>query len=349
VRFPKRAAAFSPLVSQSKLLRHGYLAGQKNERSAMKLFRLSLWAAALPLLATTAQATLVYEQFATDPALAGWQAFGDTNLFQWDATNQDLKVTWDSTQRNSYYYHPLDRAYTKADGFCVQFDLTFADSVAVGYFELALGLCNFAEATSTNFSRANAESPNLCEFDYFPTGMASYGPSMDATLAAANDIFYFGYDSTPPMNNDVTYHVVLIHSAGADTISGTVYTNDVAMTTLPEVYSEPGFTDFQLDTLTVFNYTTQDDIYGDSLLAHGTVANLAFASPLPVGLVVPAAAGKVQFTSDTNWAYTLEQSTDFQSWTAAAVATPGNGTNLWLQATNPPAAAAYYRVRADLP
>jgi hypothetical protein len=189
----------------------------------------------------------------------------------------------------------------------------------------------------------------LCEFDYFPTGTASYGPSMDATLADAHDIFYFSYDSTQPLNNDVTYHVVLIHSAGTDTVSGKVYTNGVPMTSLPGVYAEAGSSDFQLDTLAVFNYTTLDDTYGDSLLAHGTVANLAFASPLPVGLLTPVAAGQVQFASDTNWVYTLEQSMDFQNWTAAAPSTPGNGTNLVLPATNAPATAAFYRVQAYLP
>ena len=35
--------------------------------------------------------------------------------------------------------------------------------------------------------------------------------------------------------------------------------------------------------------------------------NLAFASPLPVDLIKHAAAGQIQFTSDTNWLYTLEQ------------------------------------------
>jgi hypothetical protein len=61
------------------------------------------------------------------------------------------------------------------------------------------------------------------------------------------------------------------------------------------------------------------------------------------------AADSVQFTSDTNWLYTLEQSADFQTWTPAAPAIFGSGTNLILQATNPPSAKAFYRVRAELP
>jgi hypothetical protein len=313
----------------------------------MLRFRLFVLSALL-LVSATVNAALVYEKFATNPALDGWRSFGNTNLFQWDATNHVLDVTWDSTQSNSYYFHPLDRTYTKADSFCVQFDLNFADDVAVGYFELAIGLGNFPQLTSANFSRANAESPDLCEFDYYPGGVTSYGPSIDATLVDANDIFYFAYDASQPLNTNSIYRVVLIHRAGADSISGTIFTNGVQMSRLPDVYVEAGLGDFQLDTLAVLNYTTLDDAYGDSLLAHGTVANLAFASPLPVGMVQAVAPGGVQTTSDTNWIYALEQTTDFATWTVAATAT-GNGTNLLLQATNPPTGAAFYRVRADLP
>ena len=118
--------------------------------------------------ASAGHAMLVHEKFATDPALDGWRVFGDASLFQWDSTNQVLNVTWDSSQTNSYFYHPLGATFTKADSFCLLFDLNLTDVDAVGYFQLALGLCNFAEATSTNFSRANGISPNLCEFDYFP-------------------------------------------------------------------------------------------------------------------------------------------------------------------------------------
>lgn len=310
-------------------------------------FRRFVWSALL-LVSVTAQATLIYEKFATNPAADGWQSWGATNLFRWDATNRALAVTWDSSESNSYYYHPLDRSYTKADGFCVQFDLNLTDASAVGYFQMAIGLGNFSQLSSTGFSRANGASPDLCEFDYFPGGPASYGPSMDATLVDANDIFCFAYDASQPMNTNVVYRVVLVHPPGATAINGTVFTNGVPMSALPEFYLESSLGDFQLDTLAVLNYTTLDDAYGDSLLAHGTVANFAFASPLPVGLVQASGQGSIAFSSDTNWIYTLEQTTDFKTWTATAFAA-GNGTNLLLQATNPPSAAAFYRVQASLP
>jgi hypothetical protein len=104
---------------------------------------------------------------------------------------------------------------------------------------------------------------------------------------------------------------------------------------------------FALDTLAVMNYA--DDGYGDSVLAHGTIAHLSVASPLPVEAVQSPAPGQVQFSSDTNWLYTLEQTTDFQTWTPVTSACAGTGTNLLLQATNRQADRAFYRVRAEQP
>jgi hypothetical protein len=302
----------------------------------------------LVLTASRGGASTFIENFSTDPLQNGWQIFGGTNLFQWDSTNQVLDVTWDSSQTNSYFYLPLGKTLTKSNSFCVQFDLTLNDATAIGYFELAIGLCNFADATSANFSRANGISPNLFEFDYFPDGPASYGPSMDATLIDSNSLFYFAFDATQPMTDGVTYRILLIHHAGASTVSGVITTNGQVFTALPNIYAG-GADAFRLDTLSINNYTTLDDFYGDSLLAHGMVDHLAIASPLPVETIQSLAPGKVRFASDTNWLYTLEQSFDLQNWSPAAPAVFGNGTNLVLQTTNLPADKMFYRVNAELP
>jgi hypothetical protein len=314
----------------------------------MKKIRSLAIAGLFALSIASVNAGTIIERFTADPALDDWQVFGDTNLFRWDSTNQNLAVTWDSSQTNSYFYYPLGAMFTKADGFCVLFDLNLTDTEATGYFQIAIGLCNFADATSTNFSRANGVSPNLFEFDYFPDGPDSYGPSIDATLVDANDYFYFAFDASQPLADGVTYRVVLIHRAGEATISGTVYTNGQVFTSLPKIDAY-GADDFSLDTLAISSYTTTDDIYGDALLAHGTVDNLAFASPLPVDQINTVGAGQIQFASDTNWLYTLEQTADFKTWTPAAPAVFGNETNFMLQATNLPTDKSFYRVRADLP
>ena len=70
------------------------------------------------------------QNFAQDPLTNGWKIFGDTNLFQWDSTNQNLRVTWDSSHTNSYFYHSLGTAVTRRDDFQIEFDLKLDDIVS---------------------------------------------------------------------------------------------------------------------------------------------------------------------------------------------------------------------------
>jgi len=314
------------------------------------LFLLLALASALSL-ASAVRASLVYEKFTTDPALDGWQSFGDSNLFQWDATNGVLDVTWDSTQPNSYYYHPLGVTLTTNDGFCVQFDLTVSNVMTFGYGQqLAVGLFNYAEATNNNYLRTWGTLPDVCEFDYFPADQEGDPASDDATTTDSATKFFFAYDNQT-LNPGITYRVVLVHWPDTLFITGTIFTNGQVMTTLPIVFANyPTMNDagaFQLDTLSISSYA--DDESGDDVYAQGTVANLACAWPLPVNTIQAIAAGKVQLASDTNWVYTLEQTADFQTWTPAAPAVTGNGTNLVLQATNTTPAYLFYQVQAHLP
>ena len=94
------------------------------------------------------RATTITENFSSDPLQNGWQVFGNANLFQWNSTNQNLEVTWDSTNVNSYFNHPLGYTLTTNDDFSLSFDLRLAD-IALGAdprktntFEIALGFIN---------------------------------------------------------------------------------------------------------------------------------------------------------------------------------------------------------------
>jgi hypothetical protein len=58
---------------------------------------------------------------------------------------------------------------------------------------------------------------------------------------------------------------------------------------------------------------------------------------------------QAQFTSRTNFIYTLERTADFQSWTNASPSASGNGGNIFLTDTNAPSAKFFYRVRAERP
>mgnify|MGYP001605429846 CR=1 FL=1 len=122
------------LVSQLKPF-HDFYSRNGNERSAMKKI-ISLAFAGL-LVLSAAHATTITENFTNNPSQDGWQIFGDTNLFQWDSTNENLDVIWDTSQSNSYFYHPLGTILATNDNFSVAFDLQLSDANATGSFEVA--------------------------------------------------------------------------------------------------------------------------------------------------------------------------------------------------------------------
>jgi hypothetical protein len=316
----------------------------------MKKVRSLAIASLFVLSIASVNANTLVERFTTDPSLDGWQVFGGTNLFQWDSTNQILDVTWDSTQPNSFFYKPLGKTLTASDSFCIVIDLQLNDATTSGYgSELGIGLLNFSGATNANYLRTLGTLPNVFEFDYFPPDDYGDPASDDATLVDAEANYHFSYDNVI-LNPGATYHILLLHQANTATISGEIFTNGQLMTWLPSVFSDITTNDsgaFQLDTLSISSYA--DDGFGDDILSHGVVSKIAVASPLPVEAIQNLATGQIQFGSDTNWLYTLEQSSDLQNWSPAATAVFGNGTNLVLQAANLPPDKMFYRVRADLP
>jgi hypothetical protein len=316
----------------------------------MKKIRSLAIAGWFTFVASNCGANTIVERFSTDPSQDGWQVFGDTNLFAWDSTNQVLDVTWDSTQPNSYFYLPLGKTLTVTDSFCVVIDFQLNDVATTGYgSELGIGLLNFSDATNSNYLRTFGTLPNVFEFDYFPPDDYGDPASDDATLVDAEANFYFPFDNVT-LNPGVTCQILLLHQSNSAAISGEIVTNGQLVTSLPNFYSDIPTNDsgaFQLDTLSISSYA--DDGFGDDTLAHGAVSKIAVASPLPVQAIQNLAPAQIQFSSDTNWLYTLEQSADFKTWTPAAPANFGNGTNLLLQATNLPPDKSFYRVRANLP
>jgi hypothetical protein len=317
-----------------------------------KVLFVSLALAGLSVL-PVAHATVITENFSANPLQNGWQIFGDTNLFQWDSTNHNLAVTWDSSQANSYFYHPLGTILTRNDDFSLSFDLQLSNATACGYgFELAIGLLHFPDAMNADFSRSGGNSPNLFEFDYFPPDDFGDQFSIDATLKDTQPGyagFYFAYDNLP-LNPGVSYHVTLTHTAGVPTISGEILADGNHYTSLTNIYiGSPG--NFRIDTLSISSYT--DDGFGDSILAQGTVDNFVVTLPPPPVQNLTGwfsnGGWQVQFTDRTNWLYTLQRTADFQSWTNVSAATAGNGTNLFLSDTNPPSSWAFYRVSAERP
>lgn len=313
----------------------------------LKLRLCSLAVAGCSVLSSASAATFT-EDFSTDPSQHGWHAFGTAGLFHWDSTNHNLAVTWDSSQTNSYFYHSLGTILTTNDDFSLEFDLQLSRADTMNYgSELAVGFLRFADATGGDFPRTSGSSPNVAEFDYFPPSLIA--PSIDATLIDRSNNFYFAY-AAAPLNTGQTYRIRLTHAPGESTINGQVLTNGQTYTSLTNVFGATA-ADFRLDIVAVASY--QDDGFGDTLLALGTVDNFVLTLPPPpvqdFGGTLSNGIWRGQFLSQNGWLYTLERTLDLQTWTAASTTTAGNGGIVVLQDANAATGLAFYRVRAERP
>jgi len=317
---------------------------------------LSLAAACLPIMLPAATFT---EDFSTDPTPNGWQVFGKTNLFLWDSTNQNLRVTWDSCQTNSYFHRPLGTILTSDDDFSLGFDLTFED-YASGTTPgkpfaapATIGFLNLDQATQTNFCRGAGINPtfgprNLVEFNFFPA-FDVFLPTIGQAIVSTNNSWLYNVDNLMEMTPGETFEMYMDYVAATRTLT-TVVSNNGAQYGLTQIITVPIDFDFRVATLSVSSYSDARDL--GSVLAHGTVDNLVVTTPRPPvenlsGSFV-GALWQVQFASRTNWQYTLERSTDFASWNFLT-AVPGNGGTLTVVDSNPSSTNAFYRVRANRP
>jgi hypothetical protein len=301
--------------------------------------------------------TVLAEDFSANPAADGWQTFGDTNLFTWDAAHHDLQVTWDSSRPNSYFHHPLGTILTTNDDFSLSFDLLLNDAGTnadgTNALQLAIGFLNLTEAESTNFLRGSGDNvSNAAEFDFYPAVFGGDVPSLDATLIDSNGYYCFAYADVT-WNFGASYHVTIHHAAGTSSLSGQVLSNGQPYSSLAGFYNE-GTGDFRFDTAAIISYSDAESAgygYGpSSLTAHGTVKNILItAPPPPVAYLWGSLSNNIwqaRFWSRTNWNYTLETSADFHQWSPLAPALGGTGGQLSLQDTNAPQQSRYYRVSA---
>jgi hypothetical protein len=307
--------------------------------------------------------TVIFEDFSGSPFADGWGIFGKTNLFAWDATNQNLRVTWDSAQPNSYFHHALGTMLDRSDDFSMSFDLLLTD-YAIGVntnlpttFQLAAGFQNFGEAATPGFLRGGYPTqPDLVEFDFFPSDEFGATNSVWPTFVdSQNDFFYPGANaySVMALPTNVFMRVNLNYASSNDTVALHVLTNGVAVGPVCtfSLGTNSSFGDFLVNTFSIENYNDagQDPSYGGSLLAHGIIDNILLIVPPPPasGLAIgpSGSAWQAQFQSRTNWTYTLQRSDDLKNWTSGPPV-GGNGGTLTLQDTSAPAHYQFYRVNA---
>ena len=350
-------------LSINNLLRlsRSYLKGQCMFK--FQSFRYS-FLAALALLSgvRTAASTTITESFSADPFQHGWRIFGDTNLFAWDPTNQNLRVTWDSSQSNSFFYMPLGTVLSRSDDFTFAFDLRLTD-IGPGpdpnkntSFPICIELLDIDRAAKTNFIRGTGtDSPDLAEMAYFWD--SGFGATTWPTFVDTNSSFNYNGAS------DYALYALTLGDTYRFVISYTA-SNQIALTTVTNLSNSSGivltqllnsaFADYRLASVSVSSYSDagQDPAYAGSVLSHGIVDDISVTVPPPP--VQNLSGGwtnnvwSTAFTARTNWLYALERSVDLQKWEIISSNNPGVDGQLVLTApsTN---SAALYRLRASRP
>lgn len=321
----------------------------------LTLTLLSLWTA------LQGKSGTLVEDFALDPKSSGWSVFGAADLFRWDATNQSLHVTWDSSRTNSYFCRSLGTILTSEDNFQLSFDLTFEDYASgttagkAGAFEAAIGLLNLDQAMSPSFSRGAGRNAtygprNLVEFNFFPA-FGSFLPTIAQVIVGTNYTdWFFNHDNLQPMAPGQTFSVVMLYSAQTRTLTTTVSNNATQYGPTQEILV-PANVDFRVATLSISSYSDVRSL--DSLLAHGSVDNIRLVVPPPpvLDLVGNFKAGEwtVQFLSRDHWLYDMERSTNDEIWSTVTTKTLGTGDWMFLTDSSPPTSLARYRVRSQRP
>jgi hypothetical protein len=303
------------------------------------------------------------DDFANPPSTRGWKIFGEASLFHWNPDRQQIEVTWDSRQPNSYFFHSLGTVLTSNDDFSLAFDLCL-DDIAIGSdpnqpftFELAIGLMNFGNATNATFARGSGIDPvfgpkNLVEFDYFPD--SGFGATVAPTVVSTNNRIKFSDNHPLELTPGDCYQVTMNYTASNRVLHTDMRRNDEPFG-LPPSHTLADllltdFVDFRVDT---FSLSSFNGAHADgSILAHAAVDNIVLTlPPLPVTLVVGSfvnQAWQVSFEAQGHWLYLLERTEDFQAWRAVSPSVAGVPGRLVLQDTQPlPGRGAFYRVRAE--
>jgi hypothetical protein len=157
------------------------------------------------------------------------------------------------------------------------------------------------------------------------------------------------------LTNGQTYRIVMAYTASNQTATATITNSQQTSGVLITQPLNSSFADFRVDTFSVSSYSDagQDPSYAGSVLAHGVVDNIVVVVPPPPvqNLTGSFSNGvwQVQFDGRATWVYTLQRTSDLQSWTDVSPVTSGGAGSLVLSDLVPPTGRAFYRIQANRP
>ena len=299
------------------------------------------------------------EDFATAPAT--WRGFGNTNLFVWNSTNQNLDVTWDSAQTNSYFYLPLNLTVTRSDDFRVKFTLLMSE-IATGTdplkpytFELAAGLINTTNAFDPQMFRGSGinvlHGPrNLVEFDYFPD--SGLGATISPTIASKDNQIAFSDNHPFEIIPGVKYQIEMAYSSSNATLSTIILADGEPFGPINDLTIPTRFTNFVVNAFAVSSYSDAGQNppqFAGSLLARGALDDVEITIyHHPTLQIARAENGNpvVQFDTESGWNYSMEASADLLNWVEVGSLIEGTGAKIAepLPLSEP---YRFFRVRAE--
>jgi len=313
---------------------------------------------------------VIADDFAENPTGKGWRAFGETSLFRWNGSNQNLEVAWDSSRSNGFFYLPVGTILSKNDDFSVAFDVRLKD-VRLGAtanktntFEIAIGFLNSRTVTNANYFRGAGQNAtygvrNLVEFDYFPD--SGFGATFATTVVSTNNRILPVHNFPLEMTPGDLFRITLAYTSSNKTLRTSARKNGTPFGLSPGntlgdlvLTSHP---DFRVDAFGVSSYSdaiqTSTPDYWGSILAHGVIDNVVLTvpeAPLPaIAFAISNSIPQFAFMSRTNWNYSLQRSLDAIQWDDVSLTVAGNGGSMILTDSNALAGHMLYRVRLERP
>jgi hypothetical protein len=111
------------------------------------------------------------------------------------------------------------------------------------------------------------------------------------------------------------------------------------------------FGDFRIDAFSIHSYSDAGQFpqFAGSILAHGIVDDVVITTPEPpisnISIARIATAAVMRFVGVAGWTYTLERTSDFETWSDV---TSQPGVNGAIELTDEAGSdEAFYRVRAE--
>ena len=311
---------------------------------------------------------VIFETFQENPFENGWSATGDTSLFEWDASEQRLAATWDSSKPNSYFTHTLDQTVSTGEDFSIAFDLHL-DAIEIGTttdkpftFPIAIGLIDFAQATRDDYFRGTGISAvhgpkGVAEWNYLPD--SGFGATVSSGLISQDNQWAFQNTFPLELSPGTLYQIELTYQAATGVLATTMTADGepfgpILDAKLSDIFGNPvegGFTRLDVDAFAISSYSDEGQSppeFAGSIRANGFVDNIRVtidSAPTIDQIQISDSQISLTFAALAGKTYWLEHSTDLINWmTIQQQVAEANETAEWNIDRSGP--IGFFRLRA---